>query len=321
MEMDGGAQASARPIYQYFVSTAKKLNPNYLSFIIPARWYAGGKGLDDFRDEMLNDTHLKMLYDCLTPEQIFPNTNIRGGVCYFLWDKVYDNSKNLTEVITLERGKLPKSVTRPLKIDGLDIFIRHSEAISILNKVFSDNNIEILAKHISPRKPFGIDSSFVKSSNYHSSNLGLLEPVICYGKGKQIGYIEKSKIFNHNEWVNAWKVCTPRANNVGTELNDDNLNTFIAAPNTICTESYILIGMDLNLNEEQCGNICKYLSTKFARFLHSLAKSSQDATAKTYRFVPMQDFSKSWTDSELYLKYGLSKEEIAFIESIIKPMD
>ncbi len=91
-EMDGGAQASASPIYHHFVRLAKELEPGLISFIMPTRWYAGGKGLDDFRDEMLNDIHIRELHDWLTPEDIFPHTNIRGGVCYFLWDKDYDNN-------------------------------------------------------------------------------------------------------------------------------------------------------------------------------------------------------------------------------------
>ena len=114
---------------------------------------------------------------------------------------------------------------------------------------------------------------------------------------------------------------TPYANNIGTELNDDNLNSFVGTPKSVCTETYIMIGMDLDLNKTECENICNYLKTRFARFMLSLAKTSQHATSKTYRFVPMQDFSKPWTDAELYKKYGLTDEEIAFIESMIKPME
>ena len=120
-EMDGGAQASASPIYHHFVETAKKLNPTFISFIMPTRWYVGGKGLNSFRKEMLNDVHLKELFDHLTPEDIFPNTNIRGGVCYFLWDKNYDNSKDLTRVVTYENNKIIADVVRPMRVDGTDI--------------------------------------------------------------------------------------------------------------------------------------------------------------------------------------------------------
>ena len=319
--MDGGAQASSKPIYQFFIENAKALNPNYASFIIPTRWYAGGKGLDEFRDEMLNDTHFSVLHDCLTPESIFPNTNIRGGVCYFLWDKNYDNSSDLIRVITHANNRIISDSMRPLKIVGLDIFIRNVESIDIIHKVFADSKTTSLMEHISPRKPFGFDGNFTKSTDFVSDSSQLMEPVVCYGKGKVTGYVERHKIVHHAEWIDVWKVFTPYANNIGTELNDDNLNSFIGTPKTVCTETYIMIGMDLNLNKAECESICSYLKTKFARFMLSLAKTSQHATGKTYRFVPMQDFSKPWTDAELYKKYGLTDEEIAFIESTIKPME
>ena len=156
------------------------------------------------------------------------------------------------------------------------------------------------------------------------------KPVICYGKGKQIGFLEQKEITKNIEWINKFKVFTPRANNIGTELNDDNLNSFVGNPNTICTESYLVVGVDLELNQLSATHLCKYFTTKFARFQHSLGKASQDATSKTFRFVPLQNFtSKSdidWKksisdiDRQLYKKYKLSKEEIEFIESMIKPM-
>ena len=329
-EMDGGAQASASPLYHHFVNLAKELNPELVSFIIPARWYVGGKGLNDFRDQMLNDIHIRELHDWLTPEDIFPNTNIRGGICYFLWDKNYDNSQNLTRVVTYEDNKVVEDIIRPMKIEGTDIFIRDGKAISILNKVFFNRNIETIDNYVSVRKPFGIESNFIKSNNFHSSNSGLSEPIICYGRGQTVGYIERHEVMVRSEWIDSWKVFTPRANNIGTELNDDNLNTFIGEPGTICTESYIVIGAELGLDENSANNLSTYLTTKFTRYLHSLAKSSQDATAKTYRFIPLQDFSNNsdidWSlsvqevDKQLYKKYGLSEDEINHIERRIKEM-
>lgn len=330
MEMDGGAQASAKPIYQYFVSTAKMLKPNYLSFIMPTRWYAGGKGLDEFRDEMLNDKHIEVLYDCINPEDIFPNTNIRGGVCYFLWNIGYDNNLDKVDVITLESGKEPICIKRSLKMNNLDIFIRYSQALSIIEKV-EKGNFESFMENISARKPFGLDGNFIKSSDYHSSPNNLDNPIKCYGKGKMVGYIEDKIITSHREWIDKWKVLTPYANNIGTELSDDNLNSFVVEPKSVCTETFIVIGANLELNKEMCINITRYLKTKFARFLLSLAKTSQHATAKTYRFVPMQDFSInsdiSWNisiskiDGQLYTKYGFDKKEIDFIEEKIKSME
>ncbi len=319
MEMDGGAQASASPIYQYFVSTAKKVDPCYLSFIMPTRWYAGGKGLDGFRDEMLEDVHIEKLFDCLSPEDIFPNTNIRGGVCYFLWNNSYDNNKNYSTVITIEKGGKHTCIKRPLKIPNLDIFIRHSQAISILKKTLEFNEKSI-SDIVSPRRPFGIDANIVKD-NGNFNNETTHNKILCLGKGQNFGYINKKLIKAHEEWVQKWKLFVPRANNIGTELNDDNLNSVIGKPGTVCTESYIMIGINTKLNEQKCKIISKYLKTKFVRFMHSLAKASQDATAKTYRFIPMQDFNEEWTDEKLYKKYGLSEEEIAYIESMIRPME
>lgn len=329
-EMDGGAQASASPIYHHFVDLAKQLDPELISFIMPTRWYVGGKGLDDFRNEMLNDIHIRELHDWLTPEDIFPTTNIRGGVCYFLWDKNYDNSQELTRVVTYENNKMIKNIERSMKIEGVDIFIRDGKAISILNKIVKDANIETILKHISVRKPFGIESNFVKDLKFRSTKSGLTDSVICYGKGKTVGYVERDEVKVRPEWIDSWKVFTPRANNIGTELNDDNLNTFIGKPNTICTESYMVIGAELGLDKFLANNLSKYMTTKFVRYLHSLAKGSQDASAKTYRFIPLQDFSKDsdidWSvsvgelDRQLYKKYELSEDEINHIEERIKKM-
>lgn len=329
-EMDGGAQASARPVYHHFVQAAKKLNPKYITYIIPTRWYVGGKGLDDFRNEMLNDVHIKQLHDFLTPDDLFPNTNIRGGVCVFLWDKSY-NGEDLTKVVTYEKKKVINDVVRPMKIDGIDIFIRDAKAEQILEKIFIENESEKLSEYISPRKPFGLSTNFNKSDKFYLNSKKISNSVICYAKGMQKGYVERHEINTRTDWIDKWKVFTPRANNIGTELPDDNLNTHIGEPNTICTESYIVIGADLNLNQSTIKNLVSYLTTKFVRYLHSLAKASQDATAKTYRFVPLQDFtSKSdidWTktiseiDQQLYKKYRLSDDEIRFVENKIKEMD
>ncbi|MBQ9762862.1 MAG: Eco57I restriction-modification methylase domain-containing protein [Phascolarctobacterium sp.] len=318
---DGGAQASASPLYHHFVNKAKKLSPEkYLIMIIPARWYAGGKGLDYFRDEMLEDIHIKELHDFPVTDDCFPGVNIRGGVCYFLWDKHYDNRKSLTKVVTHNKNKEVLSI-RPLKYDGMDIFIRSSIAFNVLEKVKLYSNDNMLDKYVSPRKPFGLSTDFTRTIDFYENRNRLKHPLVCYGKGFQVGYVEESLIKVHKEWVPTWKIMTSRANNIGTELNDDNLNTYVAKPGEICTESYLLIGVGLDLDEETCKNLAAYLKTKFARFCHSLAKSSQDATAKTYRFIPLQDFTKPWTDEELYKKYNLTDDEIAFIESMIKPMD
>jgi hypothetical protein len=330
MEMDGGAQASAKPIYNQFVEIAKQINPDYTSMIMPARWYTGGKGLDNFREMMLNDKSIAVLHDFLNPEEVFPGTNIRGGICYFLWKKKHNNQEESTQVITHQRGKEPVVSKRKLKSENIDIFIRHTIAVTIINKIKKHDSFESFEKQISSRKPFGLDGSFIKNKKFHSTNDNLREPLLCYGKGKIFGYVEDGEIKHNRPLISKYKVFTPYANNLGTELNDDNLNTFVGAPNSICTETYIMMGIKLNLSKTSAISLSKYFTTKFSRFLHSLLKSSQHGTSKTYRFVPVQDFtsnsdinwSKSITeiDQQLYAKYKFTREEIDFIESMIKPM-
>ena len=329
MIMDGGAKASAKPIYNYFIESSKKVKPKYMSFIIPTRWYTGGKGLDDFRKSMLNDKHMELIHDYLTPEYIFSNTNIRGGVCYFLWNKDYNNEVDLIRVITHQNEKIVSDIKRKFKIEEVDIFIRDAQAILILDKIVKQET-KLLSMYVSSLKPFGFRGYFIKDKRFHLDKNNLDNPIICYGKGKLLGYVERAEVKNHIEWIDVWKIFTPRANNIGTELSDDNLNSFIGEPGSICTESYIAMGMELNLTKIMAINLKKYLKTKFLRFLHGIAKSSQDATAKTYQFVPLQDFSDKsdidWSksiaeiDQQLYAKYKFSKDEIDYVESKIKPM-
>ncbi len=319
-EGDGGAAASAKPIYNQFVDVSKEqIGSTYLCVIMPSRWMAGGKGLDSFRAAMLNDKHIEELHDFMHPEDVFPNTNNRGGVCYFMRNTNYDNTEHKVKVVThYEKGFC--TAQRSLQTCDLDIFIRDNQAINILNKVIYTEDFQSMSTIISARKPFGFESQIIKTSTFHSSISGMTAPILCYGKGARIGYIELSDIQSHGEWIDKWKVYMPESNNIGTELNDDNQNSFIGAPKTICTETYLVVGADLNLTKRKATHLSNYLRTKFARFLLSLAKISQHGTSKTYRFVPVQDFSQSWTDAELYAKYGLSSDEIAFIDSMIKPM-
>ncbi len=183
---------------------------------------------------------------------------------------------------------------------------------------------------MSSRKPFGLDGNFARSNEVTKDKTSE-NTIICYGKGKKIVYVSLNSILCHKEWINYWKVFIPRANNIGTELNDDNMNSFIGKPNTICTESYLVVGADPSLTKEAANNLAKYLQTKFLRYLHSLLKSSQDATSKTFSYVPIENFKVTsdidWSkciadiDKQLYKKYNFTKEEINHIESRIKSME
>lgn len=330
-QSDGGAQASAKPIYNLFVESAKELNPSYISMIMPTRWYAGGKGLDEFREIMLNDKHISELHDFLKPDILFQNTNNRGGICYFIRDKSYDNSKNLTKLYTYKNNLTPVLNIRSLKTPDSDILIRHSIALEIISKVKSHKDFKTFENHISSRKPFDLEGNVVNDAKkFRLDKKGLKKPIMCYGKSKKIGFVERDEITKNANWIDNYKVFAPYANNIGTELNDDNLNAFVGEPKTICTETYIVMGATLNLDLITSTNLVKYFSTKFARFMHSLPKVSQHGTSKTYKFVPLQNFTAKsdidWSkstveiDKQLYAKYKLTQEEIDFIESMIKSM-
>jgi hypothetical protein len=331
-QSDGGAQASAKPIYNLFVESAKELNPSYISMIMPTRWYAGGKGLDEFREIMLNDKHISELHDFLKPDILFQNTNNRGGICYFIRDKSYDNSKDLTKLFTYKNNLTPVLNIRSLKTPDSDILIRHSIALEIISKVKSHKDFKTFENHISSRKPFDLEGNVVNNTKkFRLDKKGLKKPIMCYGKSKKIGYLERDEITKNANWIDNYKVFAPYANNIGTELNDDNLNAFVGEPKTICTETYIVMGASLNLDLISSTNLVKYFFTKFARFMHSLPKVSQHGTSKTYKFVPLQNFKSdsdiNWgkltkeIDEQLYTKYKLTPEEIDFIESMIKPMN
>lgn len=288
-ESDGGAQSSAKPVYNLFVEAAMNLKPKVIEMIIPTRWYSGGKGLDEFRKKMLSEKHLQYLYDCLDPNEIFPNTNIRGGVCYFQLNSDFDNQIKLPKVVTRFPGGNEETNFRPIKIDDIDVFIRHNSALKILNKVKKTTS-EYINDYVSSLRPFGFRGYFKDSPDFHSSEKGLIKPIKCVVKGRKIGFVEDSLIKNNRQMISNWKVFIPRANNIGTELSDDNLNSFVGEPNMICTESFLVIGGNAGLSEQEANNLSKYLKTRFARFMHSISKSSQDATSKTWKFVPIQNF-------------------------------
>jgi len=330
-EEDGGAQSSARPIYHYFIQLAKELNPQYITYITPSRWFSGGRGLDSFRNEMLNDPHLKEVHDWLTPEDIFPNTNIRGGVNFFLWARDYNDSN--IRLATYKNGKRISDVDRPLAIEGIDIFLRDNIGIKVLEKIYANDysNARTISKLVSPLRPFGFRGYFIDDKRFKSTPDNLKQPLTCYARGWKKGYIERKIVKIRSEWIDQWKLFTPRANNIGTELSDDNFNIRIGEPGTICTESYMVIGVEEGFGKQEIEALGKYLQTKFSRFLHSLAKGSQDATAKTYRFIPLQDFSNNsdidWSkpiidiDEQLFDKYNLSSTERKYINKNIKDMN
>ena len=308
---DSGFGKSAKPIYHKFIEQGKRLNPRFLSMIVPARWYNGGKGLDEFRNDMLSDKRLSELHDFPDTSDCFPGINVRGGVCYFLWDSSYHGD---CKVITHKSGKTLPPMWRPLKESGLDIFVRYNEAISILRKVegFKEDKFNRL---ISARKPFGLPTNFkgFKSKKDDKSTIHL------YRFGEN-GFIRPDQVEKNGKWVNDWKVLVPKAS-----PGDDSYphlilsKPIVASPNSACTETYIVVGPVAS--EQKAKNIANYMVTSFFRFLVLLAKSTQDVTQKTYVFVPAQDFSVVWTDEKLFEKYCITSEEQDFIDGLIRKME
>ena len=316
----GGTGSSAIPIYQKFVQQAKKLNPRYLTMIIPSRWFTGGRGLDEFRDEMLHDDRIEVIHDFLSASDCFPGVEIKGGVCYFLWTKDY---KGNCQIYTHEANMIVSESQRPLLEKGAETFIRYNEAISILRKIQKLRE-ESFSSIISANDPFGFDVR-VENSYKRVKPEFKLEPfpnsVQFYYNGWKkdgVGYIGKTDISKNADWVRSYKVYIPKAWGAGN-ISEDWLKPFVGGPNTCCTETYLVIGPFADKKTAEA--VVDYTQTRFFHLLASLIKITQNAMKKVYTFVPMQDFTQSWTDEKLYKKYRLTEDEIAFIEAMVRPME
>lgn len=305
---DGGFGKSAAPLYHNFVRQAKKLNPRYLTMIIPSRWFAGGKGLDDFRKEMLNDKRIRRIVDFENAGDCFPGVDIAGGICYFLWDRDNPGECNVINIVNNSEAQS----TRPL--NEFTTFIRNSNAVPIIRKVkFSQE--PTMNSMVSSSKPFGL-RTFVRPQK--SGDI-----ILRWQNGE--GPYKRGEINTGVEIIDSWKVITSYVayDHAGNPGKDGKRKVFskieILPPGTICTETYLVIGAFKTKKEAQ--NLVGYMKTKFFRFLVSQFMYSHHITKESYQFVPIQDFTESFTDERLYKKYKLTKDEIAFIESVIRPMD
>ena len=320
---DGGFGKSAAPIYQLFVEQAKKLEPRYLSLVIPSRWFAGGKGLDDFREAMLSDNRVRSIDDYLSAADVFPGVGLKGGVCYFLWER---DNPGLCKVTTNFKDWPVSTASRLLLEKGADVFIRFNEGLSILKKVVSveTKQTESLLlpeskrfdRLVSSRKPFALETTFKGKVTKRAGD------VLVYQNGG-IGYTARNAVPSGTELIDKWKIYVGRAA-PGTGNRDTYphriLSTpFIGEPGSICSETYLCIGPFETQREAE--SALSYITCRLTRLLILLHKPSQDTTRKVYTFVPTQEWISKWTDDELYAKYGITESEIAFIEKIVRPMD
>ncbi len=318
-----GFGTQARPIYQQFVQEAKALNPRFLCMIVPSRWFSGGMGLDEFRESMLTDDRVRSIDDYLTASDVFPGVGLKGGVCYFLWDRDHPGPCRVT---TYYKDEPPSTVTRPLLEEGADVFIRFNEGLSILKKVLAveSGSSESLAlpeakkfmKLVSSIGAFGLDSTFRGKDKKSGDDLKV------YRNGG-VGYVARSEITKEQNVFDKWKVfigrAAPGTGNRDTYPHRIISTPFIGEPGSISSWTYMYIGPFDSKAEAE--SVLSYLSCRLTRLLILLHKPSQDTTRKVYSFVPTQDWTGQWTDEDLYAKYGLSADEIAFIEKLVRPMD
>ena len=321
---DEGFGTSAAPIYQHFVEQAKKLEPRYLSMVIPSRWFAGGKGLDEFRESMLTDNRLRSIDDYLSASDVFQGgMGGKGGVCYFLWDR---DNPGTCKVSTHFKDWPVSTASRPLLEKGADVFIRFNEGLSILKKVIAveggkTGSVSLpenkrFEELVSSRKPFGLDTTF------KGKTAKRVDDLMVYQNGG-IGYTPRSSILTGVHLIDKWKIfmgyAAPGTGNKDTYPHRIISTPFLGEPGTISSETYLCIGpFD---TKKQAESVISYLTCRLTRLLVLLHKPSQHVTRKVYSFVPTQKWTRLWNDADLYAKYNISREQVAFIEKLVRPLN
>ncbi len=308
---DGAGGTSDSMIFHLFVEQAMKLEPRYLSMVIPSRWLAGGRGLDEFRKEMLGGKKLMNLVDYPVSKEVFSSVEVKGGICYFLMAPDYQGECN----VTIVRGG--ESATSMRQLDEFDVFVRDIQSVEILRKVrvFKEPSItEIL----SADTPFGLATNFADFHDSERKN----DVSLYYGKGgkRATGFVSRAIIEKNKQLIDKWKVLVPKAGSDGGQKIPDSVlgKPWICPPSSVCTQTFLAFFVE---TEDQAKSIESYYRTKFFRHLVSLRKLTQDALRPMYAWVPQQSWDEEWTDEKLYKKYKLSKVEIEFIERVIKPME
>ena len=311
-QMKGGAGGTSdSSIYQLFVEQAINLNPKYLSMVIPARWMAGGRGLDEFRAQMLGDGNIRHLTDYPDSSEAFPGVQIKGGICYFLWDEEHKGGCSVTRV----EGGVHQSQTNR-NLSEFDVLVRDERGLSILRKVLAKKEKSV-TELVSGDTPFGIATNFDEWTEKSGSGKIALHLI---NKGKRIvGFTKRSDIRKNTQAIDTWKVLVPKAYGAGETFPHQILGKeIIAEPPSVCTQTYLTVSSFSTQSE--ANSFASYYRTKFFRFLVSLRKITQDALRSTYTWVPQQSWERTWTDEQLYKKYGITADEIIYINSMIRPM-
>jgi site-specific DNA-methyltransferase (adenine-specific) len=301
----------AMPLYQRFVERAIEMDPQYVLMITPSRWFAGGRSLDAFRDRMLHDRHMRRLVDFPNAAECFPGNEIKGGVSYFLWDRAHDGA---CEVTTIRGGKaVGETAVRDL--GAYDVLVRYNQGVAILEKVWPEGiDDAALSTRVSPIQPFSIRTNFRGKPEPD----GLQDPIGLYGNGG-VTYIERHDVPRNDDWIDEWKVLLGSAYGAGEAIPHQITNVpIVAPPGTACSETYLVINRFPN--EKEACRFAAYLSTRFVRFLISLRKNTQHLYSERFAFVPNLPVDRDWTDADLYERYGLTDDEIAFIESQVREM-
>lgn len=300
----------AAPVYDRFVTQAIDLNPRYVVMVTPSRWFTGGFGLNEYRKRMLADRRLRVMVDNPKLFDCFPGVKIEGGVSYFLWDREYAGD---CEFSTRVDGKILSTVTRDLR-EGDGVLMRDNRAAAIVHKVKEGHSGEWVENVCGPQMAFGhMRTNF--SGDHPKKQPGDVALVLS-SRG---GYISPDVIDKNHDWVQQWKVLIPKAFGDGSATEGFTVlgEPIALAPGSACTQSYIVAGrFD---SREETENYAHYLATKFVRFLVLPRKASQDVYDERFRFVPMLDMSRRWTDEDLYNHFSLTPDERAFVERTIKP--
>lgn len=310
-QMKGGAGGTSdSSIYHLFVEQAIKLQPRYLSMVIPSRWMAGGRGMDEFRREMLNSRKVRFLADYLDSSEAFPGVQIKGGICYFLWESGFSGPCNVKVISGGAESSYPAR-----DLGEFDVLVRNPLAVEILRKVLSKSEPTMDAI-VSNREPFKLESNF--DGHRPKPKEGDIELYRITPRERRVDWVPRSLITKNSEWIDSWKLFVPKAYGAGEAVPHQILGVpIIAHPPSVCTGSYLAIPAK---NEAAVKSLNSYYQTKFFRFLVSLRKITQDAFSHMYAWVPQQKWDHIWTDKELYKKYGLTQDQIKYIDSVIKEM-